>query len=64
MQLTVATECQADGQKLCLGPNISNVVLDVNRERTLLAQLIRLVVLCDLLSVCTLVFSFSTRPLH
>lgn len=39
--LTVATESQADGQKLCVAPNISNIVVDVNTEQDILSNLIK-----------------------
>uniref|UniRef100_A0A8R1UD23 Saccharopine dehydrogenase (NAD(+), L-glutamate-forming) n=1 Tax=Pristionchus pacificus TaxID=54126 RepID=A0A8R1UD23_PRIPA len=40
VSLTVATESQHDGQKLCIAPNISNVVVDVNREQGVLEKMI------------------------
>lgn len=36
----MATESQHDGQKLCIAPNISNVVVDVNREQGVLEKMI------------------------
>lgn len=42
--MTVATESQADGQNLCISDNINNVVVDVNREKDVLADLIGSVV--------------------
>lgn len=40
VSLTVATESLADGQKLCYAPNISSIVLDVNKESGLLSDLV------------------------
>ncbi|CAI5448094.1 unnamed protein product [Caenorhabditis angaria] len=41
VHLTVATESERDGQKLCKSPNISSVVVDVARENHTMEKLIR-----------------------